>query len=206
MMKMIWKNCKWLLPLTLLSGCAEIKPGDHYTIYLDPAFAPTEQSSIVEGLADWTTKVPVTFDVVIATCNGFSDGVICTHRATTSAELPGDNGDLLGATLTYRGLFGTRGDTGGWSLDPFPEGALDGGEIWIDMSQVEDAISGGYPSALTQTFNHEVGHAMGLVHHYDPIVALMNPDIQTASPTVTCDDVSQWYYVRFHNPPTCDIQ
>jgi hypothetical protein len=189
-----------------VSACAEVKPGNHYTVYLDPAFSADELSEIVGGLADWTTHVPVTFDVVVTTCSGFVSGVICTHRAATTADLPGGNSnDLLGETYTVRGREGTRGDTGGWSLEPLPESGVDGGEMWIDMSQVATAVAA-YPTVLSAVFNHELGHAQGLIHHYSPVVALMNPYLVGGSTTVTCDDVSQWWYVRFQTAPGCGVE
>jgi hypothetical protein len=177
-------------------ACTDTRPGDHYTLYLDPAFTSSERADITAGLLDWTSNVPVTLRVVAETCSGFSDGVICTHRAATTADLPPGAEDVLGATKTSYGTNGTRGDTGGWR-------GTDGGELWVDISQVSSAATQGITAALSATFNHELGHGMGLIHH--STWALMYPTIWAGSPCVTCDDIAQWYYVRFRVGPVCTV-
>lgn len=185
----------WVMALLGSSACANVVPGDHYTLYLDPNFSDGEKAYLVDSLQDWTSKVPVSLDVVIQACDGFNNGVICTHRSDASgvASHHGES-SFLGVTETVEGD-GRRGDSGG-------KQGLDGGEMWLDMSLIYSMI-GQYPTALAQTFNHEMGHAMGLQHHSTH--ALMYPGIDGASPTVTCDDVAQWYYVRFRTVPTCTI-
>lgn len=43
---------------------------------------------------------------------------------------------------------------------------------------------------------HEIGHALGLVHHAPPYIAVMAPTYGTAADHVACDDVRQFYSVR----------
>lgn len=178
-----------------VTACAKVIPGDHYTVYIDPAFTDSERAEIIDGLQDWTGKVPVYFDVVIQACDGFDNGVICTHRSDTAGVIAHHGRNCFGVTQAQVGS-GSRGDTGG-------QDGKDGGDVWIDMTMVDGAVKD-HPTILSQTFNHEVGHAMGLKHHKS--YALMYPALDPAgSSTVTCDDVGQWYYVRYQPEPACNI-
>lgn len=187
--------CALLTAGVVGAGCAKVIPGDHYTVYVDPTFTDSERAAIIDGLQDWTSKVPVSFDVFIQACNGFDNGVICTHRSDTADVIAHHGRNCFGVTQAQVGS-GTRGDSGG--VD-----GKDGGEVWIDMQMVAGAQAS-HPTILSQTFNHEVGHAMGLVHH--TTYALMYPSLKPeGSTTVTCDDVGQWFYVRFRPVFPCTI-
>ena len=179
-----------------LAACAQVVPGNHYTVYIDPDFTQDERTALIDGLQDWTSKVPVSFDVFIQKCDGFDNGVICTHRSYTAEVIAHHGRNCFGVTQTQEGNNGTRGDTGGFD-------GKDGGDVWLDMQMIGANVAA-HPTILSQTFNHEVGHAMGLKHHKS--YALMYPALDPAgSSTVTCDDVGQWYYVRYQPEPACNI-
>lgn len=58
-------------------------------------------------------------------------------------------------------------------------------------------IAPGKSYDVTQhTVTHEMGHALGLVHHPIPYFAVMAPSYATAADHVACDDVLQFYSVR----------
>src|SRR5579863_7048633 len=140
-----------------VAACAQVVPGNHYTVYIDPAFTQGERAALIDGLQDWTSKVPVTYDVFIQGCSGFDNGVICTHRSDAAGVIAhGKNSHYLGVTGTNLGS-GSRGDSGGMQ-------GKDGGDVWLDMPLIYAQVDK-YPNLLSQTFNHEVGHAMGLNHH-----------------------------------------
>ena len=183
-----------VLVSSLLSPCVACapKPGDHYTVYLDPAFSAEEDTQLTLSVEDWHAMIPaLSLDVVIATCSGIHDKEICVHRRETAASSAEE-----GVTLTCWGKSGSKGDTSGW-------GGIDGGEIWLDMTSINSSAYS-HPFSLRTTFSHEMGHAMGLEHNSEGTV--MFPDINGASITPTCEDVFKWYYVRGQNAPTCNIK
>jgi len=57
-------------------------------------------------------------------------------------------------------------------------------------------VSGIAGQELQQTAIHEMGHALGLVHHPLPAFAVMDPTYQDAALHVACDDVAQYFSVR----------
>lgn len=165
-------------------GCANVIPGNNYTVMLDPAFTSDELASADAAIQDWRNNIPqLTLNVVIQTCAGIHSGEICVHRGISDGASP----NALGDTLFVEGK-DARGDTGGIN-------GIDGAEIWVDTVFAATMIPQGFPLAIQNTFAHEIGHSLSLRHH-DGITALMNCDIQGASPTVTCDDVRQYLWIR----------
>jgi hypothetical protein len=150
----------------------------------------------------WMQKVPsLTFNATIGNCPDQKEysgeptksGIICIHPTTFGDGL-GHSG-LLGQTVSLVGG-SRRGDTGGVN-------GVDGGDIFLDIPLIQTA-QGKLPNqdVFLLTVMHELGHAQGLVHHslgYN----LMNPDVNDKQSGITCDDVNQWYYVRFETAPTC---
>ena len=67
------------------------------------------------------------------------------------------------------------------------------------------AVGGGLSWDETQeTMTHEMGHALGLVHH--STYAVMNPDYSSAAKHVVCDDVSQFFSERGKSVPKTGIK
>lgn len=148
-----------------LTGCGE-SYGRDYHVTIDPAFTADRQEAILDALADWSSKVPVTFETTIGTCSGIHDHEICVHPWAT--EQTGANGDAVGDTQVRSG--GLIGD-------------VDGGEcfVWTGFGNFRGAAE------------HEVGHAMGLLH------TLGAADLMNATATATvadCADVDHWLYLR----------
>jgi hypothetical protein len=83
---------------------------------------------------------------------------------------------------------------------------VDGGIAFVGVTGIAAETQADNPLALQATIGHELGHLLGLIHH-NGIGALMNWEIQGSSPTTTCDDVRQFYYVRnWEFAPTCPNQ
>jgi hypothetical protein len=166
-------------------------PGDHYTVLLDPTFTEEEVQSALTGVDDLTGKIPeLSLPIALSACVGTHPGVICVHRGMRP-DIAAQDPYKVGYTETYKGV-GGRGDTGGVL-------GTDGGEVWIGVAMVAELLPE-YPLALPHAFEHELGHALGLKHH---VGAMMNADYKGASMTATCDDVAQYYYVRYQVAPTC---
>lgn len=204
------------LPLGL-SACSYVVPGNSYTISADPAFLAQERQSILNGVQDWVEKVPdLHLTVKWEQCSGVQSGHICMHRSTLAyisqlgvVGVP-KGGKLLGATggsqisqinawaainVGNNPFFDAKGDTGGY-------GGTDGAEIWIAADLVQYAVSTqGFTYAWQSATAHEIGHGMGLIHHTG--YYLMDPDIQHGSPVVQCDDIAQWYSIRFSDIAPC---
>lgn len=53
-----------------------------------------------------------------------------------------------------------------------------------------------------ETAIHEMGHALGLIHHPAPAFAVMGPTYGAGSLHVACDDVAQYFAVRGTTPPS----
>jgi matrixin len=178
-----------IVSIALLLGC-NVVPGNEYEVEVDPSFSASATTAILAGLDDWSSKVPVTFHTIVTPCSGVHDHRICVHAsdgATVDQEsaavgLPTGN---AGVTRTVHGS-GRRGDTGGIS-------GVDGGETWLAIDRINDV-----PGNFQMVAAHEMGHAMGLVHHLSA-QCLMDPG--NVSPTVANDDIDQWYFVRYESAP-----
>lgn len=203
----------WLaLPLGL-SACNYVVPGNSYTLSLDPAFTVQERQEILNGIQDWVEKVPdLHLTVKWEQCSGVQTGRICMHRSTLAyvsqlgvAGVP-KGAKLLGATagsslsqdnawaavnIGNNVFFDAKGDTGGY-------GGTDGAEVWIAADFVQTVS---IPLAWQSATAHEIGHGMGLLHHTG--YYLMSPDINHSSQVVQCDDIAQWYSIRFSDIPPC---
>lgn len=206
---------RWcLLPLALCA-CDYVVPGNSYTVSIDPAFSEQERQEILNGIQDWVQKVPdLHLTLAVEQCSGVQTGRICMHRSTLAyvsqlgvGGIP-KGGKLLGATggsalsqdnawaATNIGnniFFDAKGDTGGY-------GGTDGAEIWISADFVQSIIPQ-FPHAWQSATAHEIGHGMGLLHHTG--YYLMSPDIDHGSSVVQCDDIAQWYSIRFSDIPPC---
>ena len=181
-----------------LFGCrTDTIPGNHYTVYIDPAFSDAETESVVKGLDSWVAVIPsLRFSPIVSSCSGFGDGEICIHRSNLVGVVSHHGeANYLGVTNV---VFGNdhRGDSGGYD-------GKDGGEVWLDMNEIAATavILPSNSDVLAQSTAHEIGHAMGLIHHNGYF--LMNANIQGSAQTPMCDDINQWYYVRFQNSPAC---
>jgi Matrixin len=172
------------------SACDTL-PGTHYNVYIDPGFTPDQQQGVLQAMEQWTKVIPsLQLTPFLGNCSGIHTHEICIHPSYQDA----DNGTELGVTFTKPGP-GTKGTTGGGGT------GVDGGEIWLYIPSIQDDVSN-HPQVFTQTATHELGHAMGLLHHTD-VPCIMYPfinstDAQGAYETTypTTDDVEQWYYVR----------
>lgn len=169
---------KWALLalLTLMLGCGRVQ-GNDYNVLVDPAFSSDEVQAVIDASDDWKGHIDgLRMWPVIASCKGVEDGTICIHLSN-HAEVLKHNGTEEAYAVT----------------DPGDKGA----EVWIDAHDI--AL---YPTYLKMIVEHEMGHAMGLVHdpHQD---TLMHPHPEVASSTVTCADMTQWYLVRGLVVPAC---
>ena len=181
-----YKVNKIIALAALLELSCNEPPSMDYTVYLD-GFTTDQQQSALNAVGDWTTEIPfLSLNVVIGSCSGIHNHEICMHQSSDPKMF------CFGGTCGWFGY--TRTKVGDSSLgDTTGKGGRDGGEVWINIPAVEQDIPT-YPLALQTTIAHEMGHAMGLKHHYTK--CLMNPYIQYGSPTITQDDIAQFFYVR----------
>jgi hypothetical protein len=160
--------------LALLSGCAGRGYGTKYRVEASPAFSQDAMADLDAALADWSSKVPVTFDVRIGTgADCSASGQICVHPivAPDSLEEHGAPADAAGFTDIRHGQ--------------------DGGDVWI---RAELACGG--------LFGHELGHAMGLVHEAESEMAPSLTDEPPGG--ADCRDILQWYSLRGRVAPNCE--
>ena len=166
-------------------------PGDRYRVFLDPAFTPTEVDAALSASENLMGEIPdLSLTITVSACSGTHAGEICIHRGMR-ADQAGDP-TIDGYTWTTGECPDKRGDSGGLL-------GIDGGETWIDVEHVYGLVPS-YPKALQHTFEHEMGHAMGLKHHPG---ALMGANFVGASMEATCDDAAQYYFIRYRSAPDC---
>lgn len=151
---------------SIVGCCSPVTYGDTYQVVIDPKFSAEEASDIVAAMDDWSANVPVHLTAIVGDCSGVKEHVVCTHRATTSPE---------SAT--------THSDCGDLSLS-----CTDGAEIVFPVGNIPRSFFQG-------VVGHELGHAMGLKHENDCMMA-PNSGGDGWVMHVTPKDAAQWKAVR----------
>jgi hypothetical protein len=173
--------------LVLTSACAPTPDyPTQYTVLIDPAFdALGEMPQVMEGLQLWEVATGVTFIPVIS-------NVVCDKD--TSVFSP-DNSD------TCHHAFSIHPDTHDDLVSKFNDTTLIGycrGWSLRNAGSVVGAWSNVYvqynTSAFAETLQHEVGHALGLVHTGPGTLMCWNTDCSPGQ--ITCDDVQQYRALR----------
>lgn len=142
----------------------------HYKIVIDPSFTPEEVQGMITATHSWENAVPVTFDFAVAVCTNPGFEQICVSPAPTSFTV---TENVSGQVLDLDGVCYMDGSTDHIYMYP--------------RSESFDALF------FEQTFQHELGHAQGLVHHTGCYV--MNPILTECAQTPTTNDVDQWFEV-----------
>lgn len=165
------------------TGCQNVLPGEMYNVLLDPTFTPAQVEATLTAVKDLQAKLPtLAISVAIAPCSGIHPATLCLHPT----DPPIASKTVLGWTEHWNHM--------GYTWRP------DGGETWIAFDRIAPLLAE-YPLGNTTVIQHELLHGMGLEHH--PGHVLMNIDMNNDATSLTCDDIAQWYYVRYQTPPTC---
>jgi hypothetical protein len=166
-------------------GCGHLP--NHYQVYINPTtLSPHRVQLVLDGLNEWEAKGAnsgISFDVFFE--NRSCDDGTCVNAISingeTRAQIEKDtNSSDIGYTNYY------------W----YPSGNS-WGSVWLPTDVETD-------DQFTTTVEHEVGHAMGLVHTYVEHAAVMYPDLGPAAPHVMCADVLQYAQVHHQSPGFCE--
>jgi predicted Zn-dependent protease len=158
-----------LTAAVLLTGC-QFKFGSHYQVKIDPNFSADQQDQVFHSIEKWqdVSSNSVTFNTVIASCNIANDkNEICVH-ASSQAQI-----NSLSGTDNYSGYTEAEGNNS---------------DVYIPLDTLQ-------PGAIfLTTIEHELGHALGLVHTGKGTV--MCASSTCAAPEVTCADIQQYDSLR----------
>ena len=163
------------------TGCAFVdRPGQNYTVYIDPAFGD-RTADVVNAFDDWATKVQwhsPHFDITIynLTCDSSCTHVITIHPETLEQISNHRGTDDLG--YTHRE----------WSYNLF-----DGNNDWSNIYIGSD-MQGNEAQYFDETIKHEIGHSLGLVHTGCGTLMRFSPTC--ASPDIAAGDIEQYEQVR----------
>jgi hypothetical protein len=130
---------------------------------IDPSgFTPEQVEATFQASDSWAQKVGVNFTYTVGGCPGLTWNVVCVEAATS---LPTDEGGLT-----------------------YPPEAPD----YRSRVQLLVGPAGAPPQGFQLVAEHELGHAMGLVH--DPNAAtVMYHVVSSATPSEpTPEDIAQW--------------
>ncbi len=163
----------FLVAALALSACSNsAPPPTEYSVTMDPAFTADQTEALVAAFGDWEVAVPeLKLSYAIATCGSPAPQQVCVHPITAPPDTPVE---IIGETY------------------PGPAGSADV-YVYVDRMQPVGAATS-QAELLQQTMAHELGHAMGL--HHTAAGTLMAADAVQQSPTVTADDVAQFWSVR----------
>ena len=156
-----------------LSACTNTEPPPtEYSVAVDPTFTPDQTDALVAAFENWKAAVPeLTLTYTIAACDNPAPQQVCVHPVTAP---PDAALEIIGETY------------------PGPSASANV-YVFVDrMQPVGEATS--QAALMQQTMAHELGHAMGLRHAASGTLMAANAIEQ--SPTVTSDDVSQFWSLR----------
>lgn len=180
---------KYLLVLLLIltAGCRCPPLGHRYTLMVDPTFSPDEQEAFLAAADSWTKSVSVTLNVQVGVCGTVTDGMICSHH-TDRAGIPTGNGigpSTLACTHQEHDSF----------ID------IDGGDMYFDVPFLMSWAphdNQTYLYEFQHAIAHEMGHAMGLIHHDPPSgeLYLMGTYSNQDSLGPVDNDIEQWKSLR----------
>lgn len=165
---MKWVVAVGLLLATSAIGCSPWNEGTGaYRVYVDRNFVPAQHAIVEESIEKWRADVVGSGVTFTPTDDWHDDGNLITFTPSSIVglttfydEAPEDETEFLGYTT--------------------PDGTSSLCQVAIDQNDV----------GFRQTTEHEMGHALGLVHT-DP-GELMYHDQKGAAMQVTCRDVEQF--------------
>ena len=161
-----------------------------YSYGISPNFTPHQQELIIEALHDWENVVNdksilnITNIHVGGKCDGGGQGdtcIILLSEAIPRVANVCNQQYELGCCVR---------DASAGEDDQFPQIVMDTDTI----ASYGDKIFGSNDALFKETALHEIGHSLALAHHSSKV--LMNPVAKYASPTITCDDLQQFYSLR----------
>jgi len=160
-----------------------VLPPYEYSVAIDSAVAEDDVGVILEAMNTWKAAIPVRFDVSVGTCDGAD--ICLAYGPQNFTETPilyvsGPNAGQPSGTfeVNYTGPLGECDWTRfGW-----------GGRIQIDVT-----LQAAGPGIFQNVIEHELGHAMGLVHHDG---ANVMSSAVTQSVPLSLDDMVQWMTVH----------
>jgi hypothetical protein len=160
----------------VLCGCSG-NYGNNYTIGISPEFTSDQIDEITTAVYTWrerTDPSQLHLDMVVMDCDSKSNmHRICMHPSTRAAIL--NMGQVPSHVI---GLTAREYET-------------DSSDIYIALD-----IIGSDSQLMTETAEHELGHAFGLNHQPKELHVVMCADTGCAAKTITCSDVLQYCDLR----------